>query len=79
MTNKVVCCGETNFRCDSRINHVDAADSHTVSNVRPWIATRSTSTEEESWIRSAVNDLIDKNRAAVCVYTNPSDENEKSM
>ena len=115
MTNKVVCCGETNFRCDSRINHVDAANSHTVSNVRPWRATRSTmeeehgsdplsmirsarigllfvvtqihlmkmrnpcnkiltvsnvrpwratrstSMEEESWIRSAVNDLIDKN------------------
>ena len=47
MTNKVVCCGETNFRCDSRINHVDAANSHTVSNVKPWRATRSTSTEEE--------------------------------
>ena len=46
MTNKVVCCGETNFRCDSRINHVDAANSHTVSNVRPWLATRSTSTED---------------------------------
>ena len=110
MTNKVVCCGETNFRCDSRINHVDAANSHTVSNARPWIATRSTSTEGArgsdplstiwstrigllfvvaqihvmktrnpcnkiltldsdqihvngggSWIRSAVNDPIDKN------------------